>query len=172
MFSSNRALAAAILSLTLTAGACSEPADEAADSPSASPSVAAALPKHGACGLIDKPMADAILGGPSNGPIQEGGAAGLNQCQYMHEGERVIDVRTATVVILPAPLPAMRASLGEYGKGVEEISDIGEGAIWIPAMSSLYVARGAQTISFSVTAHEMDMKAKSIDLARAGLAKL
>ncbi len=153
-------------------GSCQDGSSTAEKNGADTTAKASALPSGGACALIDKQIADAVLEGPSRGPIQEGGAANVDQCQYMHEGERIMDVRTATVVILPADLATMRGSLGEYGKGVEEVAGIGDAAIWIPATTSLYVGKGGHTLSFSVTAHEMDMRAKSIDLARAALTKL
>lgn len=162
-----------LLPILLILAGCGESGREASapTAQSAPPSAQSASAKS-ACDLIDGATASAILGGPARGPIREGGAADIDQCQYIHDGARVIDVRTATVQALPADLATMQGSLGEYGKGTQTVAGVGDAAIWIPQMGALYVGRGARTLSFSVTAPDIDARAKSIELARAGLARM
>jgi len=113
-----------------------------------------------------------LLGGSAKQLAQNGGAAGYDQCQYMHEGAHIADTATLTLQRLPVTLAAKRQALTADGDKFEEVPGVGDGAVWVPGMSFLYVGHGNETLAASIASNGPDTKAKSIELARLALPRM
>jgi hypothetical protein len=161
---------ASILGLAVLAAACSKGGSEPAATPSAAAPVAA--PGKDACALVTADEAKDLLGGAVGTVQHNGGSAGYDQCQYLREGEHIADTGTLTVQRLPVTLAAKRQALAQNGDKFEDVGGVGDGAVWDPGMNFLYVAHGNETLMASVARNGIDMKAKSIELARLALPRM
>src|SRR3569623_82449 len=93
-----------VAGLALLAAACSKGgSDESASTKAEAPKSTA-----DACGLITAAEAQTLLGGSASKLEANGGAAGYDQCQYMHEGEHIADTASLTLQRLPVTLAANR----------------------------------------------------------------
>ena len=156
-----------VMGLALVAAACSKGGTQETaktDAPAASTATT--------CGLVTADEAQKLLGGTAKKLEQNGGAAGYDQCQYMHEGEHIADMATLTLQRLPVPLAAKRQALTDNGDKFEDVPGVGDGAVWVPGMSFLYVAHGAETLVASIASNAADTKTKSIELARIALPRM
>ena len=159
-----------IVALAALAAACSKGGADGAASKANAP--AAATATADACNLVTASEAEKLLGGTATKLPQNGGAAGYDQCQYMHEGEHIADMGTLTVQRLPVALAAKRQALAQNGDKTEDVGGVGDGAVWVPGMSFLYVGHGSETLVASVAMNGGDTKAKSIELARLALPRM
>jgi len=156
-----------VVGLAVLAAACSKGGADGAAKPDAP-----AKSTADACGLVTADEAQKLLGGSAKQLAENGGAAGYDQCQYMHEGEHIADTATLTLQRLPVTLAAKRQALTANGDKFEEVPGVGDGAVWVPGMSFLYVAHGGETLVASIASNAPDTKAKSIELARLALPRL
>jgi hypothetical protein len=158
-----------LVAILLTA--CSQGSTDPDEAPGGSPS-AAAVATGDACSLITSGEAESLLGGKVGEAQRNGGSAGYDQCQYIAEAEHVADFGTLTVQRLPVTLAAKKKALTDNGDTFEDVAGIGDGAVWVPGMSFLYVGHGGETLAASVAKNGIDMKAKSLELARAAVPRM
>ena len=156
-----------VVGLAMLAAACSKGGGD-----NTSRAAAPAQSTANACSLVTADEAQKLLGGSAKLLEQNGGAAGYDQCQYMREGEHIADMSTLTLQRLPVTLAAKRQALTENGDKFEEVGGVGDGAVWVPGMSFLYVAHGGETLVASVASNAADTKTKSIELARLALPRM
>ena len=161
-----------IVALAVLAAACSKGGGEKPASKAEVPVAAAAASTQDACNLVTGAEAEKLLGGTVTKLQHNGGSAGYDQCQYMHEGEHIADMGTLTVQRLPVALAAKRQALAQNGDKSEDVGGVGDGAVWVPGMSFLYVGHGSETLVASVAMNGGDTKAKSIELARLALPRM
>ena len=161
-----------VAGLAVLAAACSKgSSDRAATAKTDAPKVAAAGAAD-ACSLVTASEAHNLLGGSTTQLKQDGGSAGYDQCQYTHEGAHIADMATLTIQRLPVGLAAKRQALATNGDKFEEVAGVGDGALWVPGMSFLYVGHGNETLVASIASNSADTKAKSIELARLALPRM
>jgi hypothetical protein len=124
------------------------------------------------CSLITQAEAEAALGLKAEGPQKDSGFGQFAQCQYTASGERVTDVRSATVQVHPVDFASKRKAFADAGEKIEPIAGIGDAAFWAPGYSFLYVQKSKLTAAFAVHRQEADLLKASIELARNGLRRM
>ena len=124
------------------------------------------------CSLITQADAEAALGGKVEGPQKESGFGQFSQCQYTASGERVTDVRSATVQVHPVDFMSKRKAFADAGEKIEPVAGIGDAAFWVPGYSFLYVQKGKLTAAFAVHRQDADLLKASTQLAQNALSRV
>jgi hypothetical protein len=146
----------------LAAAGCSQqsgaPADDAA-------ATASAVPK--ACAVLTAADAKAALGREVQRLPNDGGAAGLDICQYGYQGERLADTGQVSVTVQPVDLTRAIAAAKAEGYELEPVSGVGDEAYYSREIG-LYVGKGNRTAIYLLGVGGLsDAKERTVTLARA-----
>ena len=166
-----------VVAFVLLAGACSSGNPDQAENSAESTSVTAARTAStgsAACDILTKADAEKVLGRSANKLDATGGAAGLDICQYGYQGERVMDMGTASLTVHPNDLASMKQGVVNEGYKPEPVPGLGDEAFWTKE-SGLYVGKGSRTALYIVGiggATDEENKAKAIELAKATVSRL
>jgi hypothetical protein len=124
------------------------------------------------CSLMTQTEAEAALGGKVEGPLKESGFGQFSQYQYTASGERLTDIRSATIQVHPVDFASKRKAFANAGEKVEPVAGIGDAAFWLPGYSFLYVQKGKLTAAFAVHRQGADLLKASSELAQNGLRRM
>ena len=164
-----------ILPLAALTAACSAgKTDSSSQANQLTESTASATQGTSACAVLTQGDAEKVLGRPATKLAATGGAAGLDICQYGYQGERMLDMGTASVTVHPVDLGSMKQGVVGEGYKPEPISGIGDQAFWTKE-AGLYVGKGNRTGIYIVGiggATDAQNKDKAIELAKSTVSKL
>ncbi|MEO6359176.1 MAG: hypothetical protein ABIO43_01205 [Sphingomicrobium sp.] len=108
-----------------------------------------------ACNVLTPQAAEKALGRKVEKLSNDGGAAGLDICQYSYQGERLMDTGNVSVTFYPLDLASFKSQAEAQGYKFEAIPGIGDAAYYSPDVG-LYVGRGNRTAIYLLGAGGMD----------------
>ena len=96
----------------------------------------------------------------------------FSRCQYLAPGERIGDLRSATVQVHQADLASKLKAFIASGEKAELVPGIGEAAFWMPDQGLLYVQEGELTAAFAVRRAGVDPLEATRQLAAKVLSRM
>ncbi|QIL01874.1 hypothetical protein G7078_03105 [Sphingomonas sinipercae] len=160
-----------LLMLAAALAACGKSAD-APPAGDAAPSQAAAAGSK-ACDVLTEQDAERAFGRDAEKLPADGGAAGLDICQFGFQGERLMDTGNTSVIVKDVDFASAKKGVVDQGSKIEPIAGIGDEAFWSDDFG-LYVGKGGRTAIylFAVGGQDATNKAKTIELAKATVQRL